>query len=90
MKKTHGLDVDQTTLTMGSLSTVPDQVISGLSLLVLCSLMLPSSDPSNMNGSSYGQKARLDTLEEVSVAKQIELYYIAFKNFTKTTYFRFK
>ena len=52
MKKTHGLDVDQTTLTMGSLSTVPDQVIRGLSLLVLCSLMLPSSDPSSMNGSS--------------------------------------
>ena len=30
MKKTQGLDVDQTTFTIGSLSTVPAQVIRGL------------------------------------------------------------
>ena len=30
IKNTHGLDVDHTTLTMGSLSTVPAQVIRGL------------------------------------------------------------
>ena len=30
MKKTQGLDVDQTTFTIGSLSTVPAQVIKGL------------------------------------------------------------
>ena len=126
IKKTHGLDVDQITLTMGSLSTVPDQVIRGLSVFVLCnlrdhinnrmqekigicqqsftkihrfwitvsatfcnpspppppptqqnaelkcnlklmsSLMLPSSEPSSMNSSSYGQKAKLETLEDVS------------------------
>ena len=32
MKKTQGLDVDQTTFTIGSLSTVPAQVIRGLGL----------------------------------------------------------
>ena len=72
MKKTQGLDADQITFTMGWLSTVPAQVMRGLlSVVVLCSLMLPSSDPTSRNGSSYGQKARLAQLEAVSVNKTI-------------------
>ena len=72
MKKTQGLEADQTTLVMGWLSTVPAQVMRGLlSVVVLCSLMLPSSDPTSRNGSSYGQKARLAQLEAVSVNKTL-------------------
>ena len=41
MKKTQGLEEDQMTFSMGSLSTVPAQVIKGLSLLVLWSLNSP-------------------------------------------------
>ena len=68
MKKTQGLEADQTTLVMGWLSTVPAQVMRGLwSVVVLWSRILPSSDPTNMKGSSYGQKARLLQLEAVSV-----------------------
>ena len=74
MKKTQGLEVDQTTFTMGWLSTVPAQVMRGRgSVLVLCSLILPSSEPTSRKGSSYGQKARLVQLEAVSGNKTILL-----------------
>ena len=67
MKKTQGLEADQTTFTMGWLSTVPAQVMRGRwSVVVLCSRILPSSEPTSMKGSSYGQKARLEQLEAVS------------------------
>ena len=43
---------------MGSLSTVPAQVISGLSLPVWCSRMDPSWPATSKYGSSKGQNAR--------------------------------
>ena len=68
MKKTQGREGDQTTRSIGSLSTVPAHVISGRSFPVLCSRIDPSSDPISMNISSNGQNAIDRQVDIVSIS----------------------